>query len=118
MAQKKWPGASSASSPTIPDSASRDTPTRATPKPSTSPANLASRFPCSNRRDKRPLVDRAEANIMIVVTGATGHTGKPAAERLLAKGEQVRVIGRYREKLETFVRQGAEAFVGNSEDRE
>jgi uncharacterized protein YbjT (DUF2867 family) len=55
---------------------------------------------------------------MIVVTGATGHTGRPAAERLLAKGEKVRVIGRYLEKLETFVEQGAEAFVGNSEDRE
>ena len=55
---------------------------------------------------------------MIVVTGATGHTGKPAAERLLAMGEKVRVIGRYLEKLETFVEQGAEAFVGNSEDRE
>jgi uncharacterized protein YbjT (DUF2867 family) len=54
---------------------------------------------------------------MIVVTGATGHTGKPAAEGLLALGEKVRVIGRYREKLETFVERGAEAFVGNSEDR-
>ena len=31
---------------------------------------------------------------MIVITGATGNTGKPAAEALLAKGEKVRVIGR------------------------
>ena len=31
---------------------------------------------------------------MIVVTGATGRTGKVTAEALLAKGEKVRVLGR------------------------
>jgi uncharacterized protein YbjT (DUF2867 family) len=51
---------------------------------------------------------------MIVVTGATGHTGRAAAERLLAEGKTVRVIGRGREQLEPFVEQGAEAFIGNS----
>ena len=53
---------------------------------------------------------------MIVITGATGHTGKPAAEALLAKGEKVRVIGRDAKKLEPLVQKGAEAFVGNVED--
>lgn len=53
---------------------------------------------------------------MIVITGATGHTGKPAAQSLLAKGEKVRVVGRDAKKLEPLVQQGAEAFVGNVED--
>ncbi|MFZ0884255.1 MAG: NmrA family NAD(P)-binding protein [Candidatus Acidiferrales bacterium] len=53
---------------------------------------------------------------MIVVTGATGHTGKPAAEALLAKGEKVRAVGRDAKKLEPFVQKGAEAFVANVED--
>lgn len=41
---------------------------------------------------------------MIVVTGATGHTGKPAVEALLARGETVRVIGRDAKKLESFTK--------------
>ncbi|MGD0403250.1 MAG: NmrA family NAD(P)-binding protein [Candidatus Acidiferrales bacterium] len=53
---------------------------------------------------------------MIVVTGATGHTGKIAAEALLASGEKVRVIGRDGKKLEAFTQRGAEAFVGAVED--
>ncbi len=53
---------------------------------------------------------------MIVITGATGNTGKPAAEALLAKGEKVRVIGRDASKLQPFVQKGAEAFVGGVED--
>jgi uncharacterized protein YbjT (DUF2867 family) len=53
---------------------------------------------------------------MIVITGATGHTGRPAAEALLAKGEKVRVIGRDAKKLEPFAQKGAEPFVGNVED--
>jgi uncharacterized protein YbjT (DUF2867 family) len=53
---------------------------------------------------------------MIVITGATGHTGRPAAEALLAKGEKVRVVGRDAKKLEPLVQKGAEAFVGNVED--
>ena len=53
---------------------------------------------------------------MIVITGATGHTGKVAAEALLAKGEKVRVVGRDAKKLEPFVQKGAEAFVGNVDD--
>ena len=53
---------------------------------------------------------------MIVITGATGNTGKSAVEALLAKGEKVRVVGRDAAKLEQFVRKGAEAFVGDVED--
>jgi uncharacterized protein YbjT (DUF2867 family) len=53
---------------------------------------------------------------MIVLTGATGHTGKIAAEALLASGEKVRVIGRDGKKLEAFTQRGAEAFVGAVED--
>lgn len=53
---------------------------------------------------------------MIVITGATGNTGKPAAEALLAKGDKVRVVGRDAAKLEPFVAKGAEAFVGNVDD--
>jgi len=55
---------------------------------------------------------------MIVVTGATGHTGKPAAETLLAGGANVRVVSRDAKKLDQFVARGAEAFVGNVEDRQ
>ena len=54
---------------------------------------------------------------MYVITGATGNTGKVAAEALLAKGEKVRVIGRDAKKLKPFVQKGAEAFVGNVEDQ-
>ena len=53
---------------------------------------------------------------MIAIVGATGHTGRPAAEALLAKNEKVRVIGRDAKKLEPLVQKGAEAFVGNVED--
>jgi uncharacterized protein YbjT (DUF2867 family) len=53
---------------------------------------------------------------MIVVTGATGHTGRPAAETLLAGGANVRVVSRDAKKLDQFVARGAEAFVGNVED--
>jgi uncharacterized protein YbjT (DUF2867 family) len=53
---------------------------------------------------------------MIVVTGATGRTGRAATEALLAKGEKVRVIGRDAKKLAPLVELGAEPFVGNVED--
>jgi uncharacterized protein YbjT (DUF2867 family) len=53
---------------------------------------------------------------MIVITGATGNTGRPAAEALLDKGEKVRVIGRDGGRLEPFVGRGAEAFVGEVQD--
>lgn len=55
---------------------------------------------------------------MIVVTGATGRTGRRVAEELLAKGEAVRVVGRDPNRLAGFVQRGAEPFVGNVEDAE
>jgi uncharacterized protein YbjT (DUF2867 family) len=53
---------------------------------------------------------------MIVITGATGNTGKPAAESLLAKGEKIRVIGRELSKLQPLVQKGAEAVVAHVEE--
>src|SRR5271169_6663996 len=53
---------------------------------------------------------------MIVVTGATGRTGRVVAETLLAKGEKVRVVGRDAQKLAPLVERGGETFVGNVED--
>jgi uncharacterized protein YbjT (DUF2867 family) len=53
---------------------------------------------------------------MIVVTGATGRTGKMATETLLAKGEKVRAIGRDLNKLAPLVERGAEAWVGDVGD--
>jgi len=53
---------------------------------------------------------------VIVVTGATGNTGSVVAEKLLAAGEKVRVIGRSAEKLQPFVAKGGEAFAGDVTD--
>jgi uncharacterized protein YbjT (DUF2867 family) len=53
---------------------------------------------------------------MYVITGATGHTGSVAAEKLLASGAKVRVIGRDAKKLERFVQKGAEAAVADMTD--
>jgi len=53
---------------------------------------------------------------MYVITGATGNTGRTVAERLLAKGEKVRVLGRDRKRLDPLVQKGAEAFVSELED--
>ena len=49
---------------------------------------------------------------MIVVTGASGRTGRKVAENLLAKGKKVRAIGRDTKRLAPVVDQGAEAAVG------
>jgi uncharacterized protein YbjT (DUF2867 family) len=53
---------------------------------------------------------------MIVITGATGRTGRATAEALLAKGEKIRVIGRDAARLAPLAEQGAEVFVGSIED--
>jgi uncharacterized protein YbjT (DUF2867 family) len=50
---------------------------------------------------------------MYVITGATGNTGSAIAEKLLAKGEKVRVVGRDAKRLERFTQKGAEAFVAD-----
>lgn len=53
---------------------------------------------------------------MYVVTGATGHTGNVVAKALLAKGQEVRVVGRNVDLLKTLVAQGAEPFTADLTD--
>jgi uncharacterized protein YbjT (DUF2867 family) len=53
---------------------------------------------------------------MYAVIGATGHTGSIVAEKLLAKREKVRVVGRDERRLERFKQKGAETFVGDVTD--
>jgi uncharacterized protein YbjT (DUF2867 family) len=53
---------------------------------------------------------------MYVVIGATGHTGSIVAEKLLAKREKVRAVGRDARKLDRLKQQGAEAFIGDVTD--
>ena len=53
---------------------------------------------------------------MYVITGATGNTGSVVAEKLLARGAKVRVIGRDAKRLERFTQNGAEAFVADATD--
>lgn len=53
---------------------------------------------------------------MYVITGATGKTGGAAAEKLLASGGKVRVVGRDAKRLERFARTGGEAFVADVTD--
>lgn len=52
---------------------------------------------------------------MIVVTGATGRTGRRVTEVLLATGEKIRAIGRDAKKLTLLATLGAEPLVGNVE---
>jgi uncharacterized protein YbjT (DUF2867 family) len=53
---------------------------------------------------------------MIVVTAATGRTGRATAQALLARGEKIRVIGRDAKRLAPLAEMGAETFVGHVED--
>jgi len=53
---------------------------------------------------------------MYVITGATGNTGKAAAERLLAQGKKVRAIGRTADRLQPLVAKGAEPFLADITD--
>src|SRR5579863_7646869 len=53
---------------------------------------------------------------MYVITGATGHTGRVAAETLIASGAKVRVIGRDAKRLEPLSQKGAEAVVADMTD--
>jgi uncharacterized protein YbjT (DUF2867 family) len=48
---------------------------------------------------------------MYVITGATGHTGKIIANRLLQAGKQVRTIGRDLHRLQPLIDAGAEPAV-------
>jgi uncharacterized protein YbjT (DUF2867 family) len=53
---------------------------------------------------------------MIVVMGATGHTGSAVAERLLAVSQPIRVLGRSAERLKPLTQRGAAAAVGDARD--
>jgi uncharacterized protein YbjT (DUF2867 family) len=53
---------------------------------------------------------------MYVITAATGHTGRVAAERLLSSGAKVRVVGRNAKRMEQLARQGAEVAVADITD--
>lgn len=56
------------------------------------------------------------AENLYVVTGAAGNVGKIVADRLLAQGKRVRVIGRAAAKLEAHKKKGAEVREGSLED--
>jgi len=51
-----------------------------------------------------------------VITGATGHTGKPIALGLLESGHNVRIISRSAEKAKELTDKGAELFTGDTSD--
>ncbi|GHF83817.1 NAD(P)H-binding protein [Amycolatopsis bartoniae] len=53
---------------------------------------------------------------MIVVSSATSNTGSAVADTLLAAGEQVRVLGRSRDRLQRFADRGAEAVEVRTDD--
>ena len=53
---------------------------------------------------------------MIVVTGATGRTGRAVTEALLASGRNVLAIGRDARKLAALAELGAKPFAGNVEE--
>jgi uncharacterized protein YbjT (DUF2867 family) len=53
---------------------------------------------------------------MYVITGASGNTGSVVAERLLAAGQKVRVVGRDPKRLEKFTGKGAESFTADATD--
>lgn len=55
---------------------------------------------------------------MYVITGATGKTGKPIAEALLAAGKEVRVIARREERLKLLEKKGATILVGDLADEQ
>lgn len=54
---------------------------------------------------------------MYVIIGATGHTGSAAANKLLANGKKVRVVGRNASHLAPFVAKGAEPFAADATDK-
>lgn len=54
---------------------------------------------------------------MYVITGATGHTGRLVAEKLLAAGKPVRVLGRDEARLGPLAAKGAEVMAGDLRDR-
>ncbi|HEY7353064.1 MAG TPA: NAD(P)H-binding protein [Terriglobales bacterium] len=55
---------------------------------------------------------------MYVVIGATGNTGHETANKLLANGKKVRVVGRNLDRLKPLVAKGAQPFVANVMDKD
>ena len=55
---------------------------------------------------------------MYVIVGATGHTGEAAANKLLANGKKVRVVGRNLDHLKALTAKGAEPFAANVLDKD
>ena len=53
---------------------------------------------------------------MFTIAGVTGHVGGAAADRLLAKGQALRVIVRDAAKAEAWKKRGVEAVIGNLAD--
>jgi len=53
---------------------------------------------------------------MYIITGASGKTGSVAADKLLATGAKVRVLGRDAKRLERFAQKGAEIAVTDMTD--
>jgi uncharacterized protein YbjT (DUF2867 family) len=51
-----------------------------------------------------------------VITGGAGHISKPLAEKLLAAGHQVTVIGRNADHLKPLTDKGAKAAIGSIDD--
>jgi uncharacterized protein YbjT (DUF2867 family) len=51
---------------------------------------------------------------MYTIVGATGFIGRDVAQKLLAAGEKVRVVGRSGERLAPLVEKGAEPFIVDS----
>ena len=62
------------------------------------------------------MISPVALDTLYVILGASGNTGSIIADSLLSKGKQVRVVGRDPERLQRFVRQGAEAFTGDVSD--
>jgi NADH dehydrogenase len=54
---------------------------------------------------------------MILVAGATGHLGSSIVHRLLARGEQVRILARAGSAYQALVQRGAEVSIGDLKDR-
>jgi len=57
-----------------------------------------------------------EKEAMYIITGATGNTGSVVAEKLLAEGQKVRVVGRDPQRLERLTQKGAESFIADATD--
>ncbi|HEX8816895.1 MAG TPA: NAD(P)H-binding protein [Terriglobales bacterium] len=53
---------------------------------------------------------------MYAILGANGHTGRIVAKTLLARGQEVRVVGRNPEHLERFTAHGAQAAAADATD--